>query len=181
MISSKAQIVEALQQTHAQLVETVTNLSQEVFTRQPPEGWSAAEYLLHLNLSVRPVGRAMNLPPEKLLSLFGSPDQPSRSYEALEALYRAALANGIRAEDAPRFVPQLPDDRDNLQENLLADWVEYNTALLEAVEAWPEAQLDDYNISHPAFGSLTVREMLFFTIFHNRLHLKDIQAFATPE
>lgn len=175
---TKAQMIERLREIQSQLVETVSAMPEEVFARQPAEGWSAAEYVLHLVLSVGPVGKAMNLPPEKLESLFGRPDDPSRTYDELEALYRQALANGVRAEDAPKFVPHLPDDHDDLQQHLLTQWNDNHARLFEAVERWPEAQLDDTCIGHPAFGALTVREMLYFTIFHNRLHLKDIQAFA---
>jgi hypothetical protein len=173
---TKAEIIEGLRGTQSQLAQTVSAMPPDVFIRQPTEGWSAAEYLQHLNQSVTPVGKALRLPPEKLLALFGSPDHPSRSYDAINTISLQALADGARAEDNPRFMPQLPDDRDDLQAQLLAAWDDIHTRLIEAVENWTESELDAYNIAHPVLGALTMREMLLFTIIHNRFHLKDIQA-----
>jgi hypothetical protein len=172
------EIAAALTQTHDQIVSTVEGLPVEALTRRPVEGWCAAEYLLHLILSVRPTGKAVSFPPEKLTELFGEPDHASRSYDAFVALYQQALANGVRAQQAPGVMPHLPEDVPDLKGHLLAEWDRYSRRLNEAVPNWSEAALDACGIPHPAVGMLTVREMLFFTVHHNRHHLGDIQTVA---
>ena len=37
---------------------------------------------------------------------------------------------------------------------------------------WSEKKLDRYQAPHPALGKLTIREMLYFTIFHNVHHAR---------
>ena len=49
-------------------------------------------------------------------------------------------------------------------------WSKVNAELLSAVEKWDETELDQYMLPHPILGKLTVREMLFFTIYHNLRH-----------
>lgn len=174
VIFSKQSIIDQLGETQAQITAAVSGMAAEVFTRKPGEAWSAAEYLQHLNLSVNSVARATRLPPEKLLTLFGKPDHESRSYDAMAAMYRHGLERGIRAEDIPKFMPDLPQDQTHLREDLLAAWSDANQQLLAALGDWSETQLDQSCIGHPALGLLTVREMMFFTIFHNLHHLNDI-------
>jgi len=41
---------------------------------------------------------------------------------------------------------------------------------------WSETDLDTHQFQHAALGMITVREVLFFTIFHNTLHWNDIRA-----
>lgn len=108
----------------------------------------------HLNLSVNSVARATKLPPEKLLTLFGKPDHEARSYDALAAMYRHGLEWGIRAEDIPKFMPNLPQDQTHLREDLLAAWSDANQQLLAAMGDWSETQLDQSCIGHPALGLL---------------------------
>jgi hypothetical protein len=38
------------------------------------------------------------------------------------------------------------------------------------MERWSEAELDAYRLPHPLLGRLSVREMMFFTLLHNRHH-----------
>jgi hypothetical protein len=174
---SKNHIVSALRESYEQIAATVTGLSAENLTHKSGDSWSAAEYLQHLNLSVKSIGRATQLPPQKLVSLFGKPDHESHTYDALVALYLRGLERGIRAEDAPKFMPTLPEDQTHLRENLLATWADVNTQLWEGLANWSESQLDEYCIGHP-LGPLTIREMMFFTIYHNQHHLRDIQTAA---
>ncbi len=50
---------------------------------------------------------------------------------------------------------------------------EFSTASAELVsvaEKWTEDDLDRFLLPHPLIGKLTIREMLFFTIYHNLRH-----------
>ena len=44
-------------------------------------------------------------------------------------------------------------------------------ALVTEVERWSERAMDRYRLPHPLLGQLTVREMLFFTLYHNVHHI----------
>jgi uncharacterized damage-inducible protein DinB len=47
--------------------------------------------------------------------------------------------------------------------------------LCAAIAQWPETALDARRLPHPLIGRLTVREMLLFTVYHNRHHLENVQ------
>jgi hypothetical protein len=44
-------------------------------------------------------------------------------------------------------------------------------ALHAALGRWGERSLDRLRLPHPALGTLTVREMLLFTLYHNLHHV----------
>lgn len=46
--------------------------------------------------------------------------------------------------------------------------------LMSATGRWREWQLDRLRLPHPALGNLTVREMLFFTIYHHAHHVENV-------
>jgi hypothetical protein len=99
-------------------------------------------------------------------------------YSNLVAAYQARLDQGIRAEDYDGVMPttfRLPEGVDNLQAYLVGLWNEAHERLFAGLAAWSEADLDEVAILHPAMGTISVREMLYFTIFHNNLHWGDIR------
>jgi len=53
---------------------------------------------------------------------------------------------------------------------LLQQWSKASTELVETAGKWNESDLDVYLLPHPLIGKLTIREMLFFTIYHNLRH-----------
>jgi len=175
---SKTEISDELQQVGKAVSETARRIPAAQLDQGTAEAWSACDYLKHLLLSVKPLAKAMNLPPAKLKGLFGEPDHPSRNYADLVAKYQARLDDGIRAEDYGAVTPvsfRMPDDVADVQEYLVKTWDEATERLIGGLAQWSEADLDGHQLLHPAMGAITVREMLFFTIYHNTMHWHDIQ------
>jgi hypothetical protein len=46
--------------------------------------------------------------------------------------------------------------------------------LASSIGRWREEDLDYYRLPHPLLGKLTVREMLFFTVYHNYHHPRSL-------
>ena len=134
--------------------------------------WSPSDNVDHLIKSQRTLASALGLPKEKLVELFGLVVAPSRSYEHICEIYRQALADGGAASG--RYLPDQqspsPDVAESVKSDLLASWSESGERLLVGATAWGESDLDGYLLLHPLLGALTVREMLFFNIYHNRRH-----------
>ncbi|MDX2141486.1 MAG: DinB family protein [Chloroflexota bacterium] len=181
-ISTLADIVTELARIQQAVVSLTDGMSQQQFFHETETRWSPAGYLKHLILSIKPVAKALALPPTRILSLFGAPAQPSRSYDQIVSAYSTRLAEGIRAEDYENVTPgffRLPAGTTDEQRYLIDTWNDSNTRLITAAEAWAEADLDTHQLPHPAIGAVTVREMLYFTIYHNTLHWRDIEASTT--
>lgn len=162
---SLTEIQAALDQSYATIETLITAISDDVFHFKPGEKWSIGEHLEHLVLSTMGIASVLARP-KAVFVHFGKPDKPSRSYEDLREKYfvliqgRKAPANLSPDENAPKS-----------KEELLQSWQlirqKMNTRL---PEHWIDAQLDEHCLLHPAFGKMNVREILFFTIFHNYHH-----------
>lgn len=175
---AKSDIAARLKAVQTSLNDTVTAMTPEQFERVTGEEWSAADYLKHLILSVKPFARVISMPLDKLHDMFGTADRDSMTYEALVALYHQRLNEGMRAEKVPSVTPveyRLPPDMTELKSTLLIAWNEGNDRLIAALDKMDEEALDRYQLPHPAVGLITLREMLYFTVYHNKLHCDDIQ------
>lgn len=135
------------------------------------EAWSPADHVRHLVKSNRPVAMALGLPKVVLLLRFGWARRPSAPYSRLVARYHGELAAGL---EAGRYTPStLPPERHTADERQrsLTNLEETQAAVARALAKWSERALDRLRLPHPAMGPLTVREMAFFTLYHNTHHV----------
>ncbi len=129
-------------------------------------GWSPAQNVEHLIKSTRPVTLALKLPGFVLRLMFGAAHAPSRSFVEIRKTYHTVLTAGAQAgEFAPRNVLE-PDNPAAARDRVLAKWQALVPGLTSAMRRWDDAALDHYRLPHPLLGKLTVREMLYFTLYH---------------
>ncbi|HEX4875053.1 MAG TPA: DinB family protein [Chitinophagaceae bacterium] len=160
-----------LAENHRLFTAFVAAVPDEAFLQQPNGKWSAGQLLEHIYLSVKPVRQALSLPKYFLRLLFGKANRPSRTYATLVEKYQQKLAAGGRAPG--RFVPR-PVPVEKKEKGIKA--VEKEIALVcEKLEKYTEAELDTYILPHPLLGKLTLREMMYFTIYHVSHHLEQLQ------
>lgn len=147
----------------------------EQFFSAPEAVWSPAENLVHLIKSCSPVILALNIPKTILRIRFGWANQPSQTLAQVRHTYlNDALANGGKAGGP--FVPAVTEDFSDVHKaNILAKWQEKGASLQMALSKWTDQALDNYLLPHPLLGKLTVREILFFTLYHNMHHVNDVQ------
>jgi len=98
---------------------------------------------------------------------FGKPNRPSREYLELVEYYQNKLGdfNG----PAPSAYSPSKVKFVNSQRNVkhLKDAVHQ---LIKKLESWSGSDMDKYIFPHPLMGKVTVREMLYFTIYHAEHH-----------
>lgn len=167
---NRKEICTLLNNNYDAFADFIEALSDHRFTVSPEGKWSAGQQLDHLIRSTRPVNTALSLP-KLVLRLYGRPKLASRNYEGVVADYRKILARG--GESVRAYIPGVVDLAQ--RESLLKQFRLQNARLLEFVELWDEAQLDNYQVPHPLMGKITVREMLYFTAYHASHHLHDLQ------
>ena len=138
------------------------------------EAWSPAENVRHLVKSIRPVTKALGMPRLVLWTMFGWPRRKSATYDALVERYRGLLAAGGKAG---RFAPSPQEEQDvhARRAEILGQYADANSALRIAIAKWSDAALDRHQLPHPLLGKLTVREMLMFTLYHQRHHREGVQ------
>ncbi len=182
-LHSKEQIIDQLHQIQQNVSQTVQAIPTVQFFQGTAEAWSPCDYLKHLLLAVKPFAKGLSYPPEQIGAMFGVPDHPSCSFAEVVALYQAQLKRGLRAEDVPNMLPmgfRMPEAVTDVQAYLVQSWNDAHVKLYAGLNHWSESDLDTHQFNHAALGLMTVREILFFTIYHNTIHWRDIQAAASP-
>ena len=175
---NRQDIVESIAEIQLGLNNDIARISEAQFDVGTAEAWSAADYLKHLLLSTKLMTKGMELPADVLQSRFDLSGRASRSYAEVVQTYKKRLDEGIRAEDFDRVVPmgyRFPEGITDERAYLVESWNETNDRLIKATQHWSEIELDSLQLPHAAIGTVTLREMLFFTIYHNTLHWHDIQ------
>lgn len=169
-INTKFDLINALKDSAQRAEDWFREIPADVFFTRQGDVWSASDNVDHLIKAVKPISKALRLPRFTLHTMFGKPEKPSITYEELCQIYRDALANGAQASG--RFLPDQdsPKDAGEKKKELLEQWSKASSELVSVVEAIAEGELDQYLLPHPILGKLTVREMLFFTIYHNLRH-----------
>lgn len=176
---TRDEILAMLQRLHGESHQFLEMLNDAEFFAPQGEKWSPAEQVRHLTKSVRPVAKALHMPRIALALLFGYRRAASRSFTEVEAFYQSKLKTGVTAgRFAPSSQPAPIDPRARRAE-IMQHWQEAHRQLLQTITTWPEAALDRYRLPHPALGKLTLREMLFFTLYHNAHHVRQIHARRT--
>jgi uncharacterized damage-inducible protein DinB len=120
---------------------------------------------------VNPLSTGMALPKFLLALRFGKNNRPEYSYEQLVSKYHEKLDAGGQASTA--FIPPLV--LIGQKEQLLNRYESEKIKLLKVLQKWSEKQLSTNIAPHPLLGKLTIRELLYFTIYHNFHHLNSIK------
>lgn len=162
----QAEIIQKLTKNHEAFIDFIYTLNKEDFEAIPENKWSAGQQLEHIYLSLKPLTQALMIPRFLLRLIFGKSIRPSKNYEALVEKYKTKLANGGRATG--RFVPALVlADKKEVLIKKIQHTVYKLTSL---ISHYKEAELDCLILPHPLLGKLTIREMLYFSIYHVEHH-----------
>jgi hypothetical protein len=170
---AKAEIESSLRAVERDVADFFGALAPGEFVLRVGEAWTPAEHVLHLCRTTNGVARGFAMPRLILRLRFGRAKSPSRSYAEVCDDYRARLAAGGRAP-AP-FVPPPENPRGEEIEprraEVLGKWARANERLRGALSGWSEKALDRIVLPHPLLGKITAREMLLFTLYHDRHHV----------
>ena len=98
-------------------------------------------------------------------------NRETRSYEEMVEKYLQKLSQGAVATE--KFMPEKLSI-ENKKEDLIEELKHINNSFLKKVDDFTEEDLDKYLLPHPVLDKLTIREMLYFTIYHTLHHHKAI-------
>ena len=128
--------------------------------------WPIRRQMHHLTKSVGPVVLGLRLPKWALRLLFGANDGPVRSMDELIAAYDAAMGPSPQAPRA--YVPS----KTARLERMNRQWTALEAGLMRSLNTWTDAELDRLRLPHPTIGRIPAREILLFTLYHTRVHLR---------
>lgn len=168
----KKEIRKHLELNHYRFTNKLDGLSAVDFERIPGNKWTAGQQLDHILKSVNPTAKIYNTDLTVLHEKYGLSNRVSRSYDQLVSDYLAVLDTLKDFVLPERFIPTKIAfaERSGHFENL------HNAIndLVHGLQNFEETHLDTYLVKHPAMGKLTLREMLYFTIYHVTHHDKQI-------
>ena len=173
MQKSKATIVADLKSSFEVLYKTAHLVPDDLFNASKENKWTPAENISHLVNATKMTLLAYALPKFLPALLYSKSKRRSRTYNEVVETYHEKLAGGAKA-----FGPYVPKkinyDRDKITTQLLSE----GEKLAQTIEdKWTEEQLDTYQVKHPILGKLTLRELAYFTIYHNIHHTETIRKY----
>lgn len=177
---TKRHIQNELTHRHITFAEYIASLDKLDFEYSFDGRWTAGQQLLHIVKSTRPVLLGLRFPPIVLRLLFGLSLRRSSTYATLVNRYKGALANGGKATRPYQPGEVSYDQAEQLKKQLLLIITKINLRL----EKFSEDALEDYRLPHPLLGPLTLREMLYFTMYHVEHHMEktrqNLRYLSTP-
>lgn len=168
----KQVIAQQLHQQYAQFCALVQSLDEHAFHFHQDGKWSAAQQLDHLIRSVRPVVLGLSLPPFLLKLIFGRAKHASRDYDTLVKTYQEALAKGGKS---PKAYEPKTSEAAGFQSYGGERLMQLIAGLDGQLDTLSESELDILQAPHPLLGKLTLRELMYFTIYHAQHHLRSVE------
>lgn len=163
----RSEIINKLQHHHQLFTDYIHSLNEADFMFSlNNEKWAAGLQLDHIYRSVKPLGDGIILPKFVIGLMFGKANRPSKTYDALVQKYHDKLSLGGKAMG--NFIPQPVafSQREEIKNKLQGRL----NKLCKHLVKYSEEELDKYIIPHPLIGKLTMREMMYFTIYHVQHH-----------
>jgi len=165
---NKKEIIDNLKKSHSALWEIAILLPNPTISINGK--WSVTENVEHINIALARVTNFLALPKSSIQSTYGLTERTSTSYETIIKVFKNALENGVKA--TAEFIPQLKPVT-NIGE-LVSNGEERVNALISTLKNWSEEELDMFNCPHPFLGKVTVREILYFSIYHVQHHTETL-------
>jgi len=164
-----AELQEKLVACHQAFTDRILRIPEARLHVSESGKWNAVQLMDHIRISVKPVRLALRLP-KFMLRIFGTANRPSRTYEALVERYQTKLREGGRAPG--RFVPS---KQSASPDQISKELIELVNGISQSLESFTETELDTYLLPHPLLGKLTLREMMYFTIYHVGHHEQQLK------
>lgn len=169
---TNSEIITALNERYNSLITWLENHDDELFEKGPAGKWTTGEHVKHLVLSTKPLNQGLRMPKFILKTTFGKNNRTERSFEEMVAKYQQKLSEGGKASG--RYVPKPIAKTEKA--NLIAQLKVQNEQLATIVNKWKSEDMSVYLLPHPILGKLTIREMMFFTVYHTEHHFKALKA-----
>ncbi|MEO1084546.1 MAG: DinB family protein [Acidobacteriota bacterium] len=165
-----------LQHLEGEIAEYLeASFEDEAFFEPQGDHWAPSGHIRHLSKSIRPLAKAMGLPKLMLRLRFGTSKNGSRDFEAVRTQYQEALASGVAQAGGYGPSSATPDlTPAEWRAQIMGHFRTAGQQLDTAIGGWSERQLDTLRLEHPILGPMTVRELLYFTLYHNAHHARRI-------
>lgn len=160
------EIQQKLIENHRYFTDYIDTLPDDVFEVSRNGKWSPGQHLDHIRRSVQPLAQGFRLPKWLIKMIFGRSNRQGRTYDELVKKYTQKLQEGGSASG--RFIPK----EINLthKKKLISSLSIDVQSLTRNLNKFSESELENIVLPHPLLGKLTMKEMMYFTIYHAEHH-----------
>lgn len=171
-MNTKDDIKNALSAIFEEMNAHIKTVDDASFKKSVNGKWSIAQNIDHLTISNNITALCLNMPKVVLKQLYKINTRANWNYDEVVWKYQRTLSEGAKA--SLPFQPKIS----LIPMRFLVErfWKGSCDTLLKAIDSWSEEDLNTYLIPHPLIGKMTLRELLFFTVYHIGHHLKTIKA-----
>ena len=170
---NKKELIEKLYIEKDSLINFINSIDEKSFTYKPSiEKWSCAEQAVHLITSTGSSILPYKLPGFLVKLLFVTYKQNIKSYDELVALYNSKLNNGAKASGKYANTDKAKSyDKKSITSKLDNTYKNF----IQAVEKCEDAKLDRCQVPHPLLGKISLRDLIYFTIYHTAHHTENMK------
>lgn len=166
---NKSEIIANLNAAHSDFWDTAIQSPNPTISIN--NKWSVSQNVQHINIGLLRLNNFLELPKSSIETNFGLSDRASMDNESINKLFNNAFEKGVKA--ASTFIPDM--DLETSLDELINQGKKSLASLTSNVQSWSEQELEIYNCPHPFLGKVTVREILYFTIYHVNHHQETIK------
>lgn len=164
---TKKEIISEFENAFKSMASTCHRVATPNFYEPIGTKWSAAENLRHLTIAAKLFSRGLNAPKIGLWMKFGRTLRKSKTPAEIIHNYQTAEVPAVTGFE-PRF------NEDTCKEKELEEFFKYHQAVVKALSKWSEFQINTFIIPQPILGNTTLREFLYFMIYHISHHQKAV-------
>ena len=171
-MKTKETIVSEIKNATKRALDWFDAVPADKFFVRTVKTWSPSDNLDHLVRSLKSLNRVLKMPKSIVRMIFGQSNHPSRTYDEICKIYEERLAEGAQASGIYLPKQKSPDHVKKKKKELLLKFDEVSNSLLSSLKKWEDDEMDQYQLPHPLLGRLTIREMLFFSVYHTLRHAR---------
>ncbi len=172
---NKAEILLKFAASSKAYTDYLEYLTKDEFEYAPSGKWNAGEQTIHVLKSQKAINKGLKLPKFILKNRVGKANRPSKNYDQVVSRYQERLSEFGSRQGPKEYQPSKAKHTD--LKRMLEGFVKAESTLEKSLNKWTEEQLDDYILPHPLLGKVTVREMLYFSIYHMDHHQSLIKRY----
>jgi hypothetical protein len=166
---TQAELVQALAARQNELQTYFSSIPEDVFLADQGPKWNPAQHLIHLTKSGSRIAQGLQASDQ----LPNHETQTPRDY-TIRDTYLATLKQAP-AELLERVGASVQVEAGSSQAQILEAYLQAGKQLREAAQTWTETELDAKAMPHPVLGTISVREMLEFVVYHDLHHLEGVR------
>jgi hypothetical protein len=169
-VMTQAELVQALEARQNELNAFFSSIPEQDFLADVSPKWNPAQHLIHLTKSGSRIAQGLHAKDQ----LPNFDQSSSRGYEEIRDTYLAALKQAP-AELLAKVGASTKVEAGSSQAQILEAYLLAGKQLRDAVQTWSESDLDAKAMPHPVLGSISIREMLEFVVYHDLHHLEGVR------